>query len=791
MFQKKKLFVAGIILALSLGAAACSGKNGGESASGGKEVKAGEELAPEFSYVAKYSSMPEEVDAYGMQVVGTTAYVLKYETNEADWSSTAKMVKMNFENGAFGSAQDLFTFDSNTHASGFTADANGNLYYVAETSPEMPDDLESEEDYNAYYENAQKNTKRFLIKVDANGQKVYETDLSDATKDLEYFYAQYVVADAQGRCYLYSYDAGTLLFDAEGKYAGKIDVNLNGYLNCMGMAKDGKVYGVIMDYSGEGPSVSVQEMDFDNKKMGKAYKGSFGGNGNMQIIPGKDCDLIVSDGNALYEYTFEKEEVNKILTWMDCDIDGSSVNKVFIDENGTFYAVVSDYNTGSADLAELTKVKTEEIAKRENIVIGVVYNDTELARRIVNFNKTNEQYRIKMKAYMDANDWSEKSYSDAIANLTNDISSGNGPDILDLSSLDIANLANKGVLEDLMPYLEKSTVLNKNDFFEKILSAATFNGKLTYVTSGFTLETLAAKTSIVGDRMGWTIEDMLAVGKKYPNAELLEYADRNTIMQMMMMLNKESYYDIANRSCSFDSKEFKDLLAFAKTFPEEYDYQNQRLTPFKLKDNSLILMNVGIYSFEEIQSTIAYFDGEPCTFIGYPSSNGGNGCILRPREQYGISSKSEHKDAAWAFIESVIAENVSDPWRTFGFSSLKSKYEEQKKKALTVEYVYDENGEIMKDDKGNPVYENGGGGYSMVGDNGETWDYVYKPVTAEEVDMVEKLLNGASVIDVSMDRELNTIIDEEAQSYFSGNKSVDDVASVIQSRVDLYLKENY
>ena len=56
MFQKKKLFVAGMILALSLGAAACSGKNGGESASGGKEVKAGEELAPEYSYVAKYSS---------------------------------------------------------------------------------------------------------------------------------------------------------------------------------------------------------------------------------------------------------------------------------------------------------------------------------------------------------------------------------------------------------------------------------------------------------------------------------------------------------------------------------------------------------------------------------------------------------------------------------------------------------------------------------------------------------------------------------------------------------------
>jgi hypothetical protein len=34
------------------------------------------------------------------------------------------------------------------------------------------------------------------------------------------------------------------------------------------------------------------------------------------------------------------------------------------------------------------------------------------------------------------------------------------------------------------------------------------------------------------------------------------------------------------------------------------------------------------------------------------------------------------------------------------------------------------------------------------------------------------------------------IITEETESYFAGQKSVDDVAGVIQSRIQLYINEN-
>ena len=274
-------------------------------------------------------------------------------------------------------------------------------------------------------------------------------------------------------------------------------------------------------------------------------------------------------------------------------------------------------------------------------MIGMIYSNSNLSSKIVEFNKNNDKYRVTIKTYMDENNWSEKSFEDAIANLTNDILSGNSPDILDLGGLDIENLANKGVLEDLAPFLEKSTVLNKNDFFESILKAATFHGKIVYIPSSFTLETIAAKSSLVGDKMGWTMEDVVRLKNQYPNSELIEYATKKDIMQIMLMMNKDSFIDEETGTCHFDSKEFKDLLVFANAFPKEYDYNEERpVTPYLLADNRLLLSMTSIYSFEEIQSTLSFFGDEDVTFIGFPTYNNDNGCLLNPSDQYGMSAQS-------------------------------------------------------------------------------------------------------------------------------------------------------
>lgn len=78
--------------------------------------------------------------------------------------------------------------------------------------------------------------------------------------------------------------------------------------------------------------------------------------------------------------------------------------------------------------------------------------------------------------------------------MNNDITSGAGcPDILDLSNLDVKELASKGVFEDMTPYLEKSSVLSKDDFFENIVNSYTYDGKLVGIPKSFTLSTTSAR----------------------------------------------------------------------------------------------------------------------------------------------------------------------------------------------------------------------------------------------------------------------------------------------------------
>ena len=67
-------------------------------------------------------------------------------------------------------------------------------------------------------------------------------------------------------------------------------------------------------------------------------------------------------------------------------------------------------------------------------------------------------------------------------------------------------------------------------------------------------------------------------------------------------------------------------------------------------------------------------------------------------------------------------------------------------------------------------------------------EIIIEPMTDSEVAYLTdfiKSLNNRSYNDNS----IQSIIDEEASAYFAGQKSVDDVSSIIQSRVKIYVEE--
>ena len=89
---------------------------------------------------------------------------------------------------------------------------------------------------------------------------------------------------------------------------------------------------------------------------------------------------------------------------------------------------------------------------------------------------------------------------------------------------------------------------------------------------------------------------------------------------------------------------------------------------------------------------------------------------------------------------------------------------------------------------------------TYIDENGnevESPDYYYmngvdveiKPMTQEEVENLKQMLYTFNQV-YTYDQELMNIISEESAALFSGQKNARDVASIIQSRVQIYVNEN-
>lgn len=100
---------------------------------------------------------------------------------------------------------------------------------------------------------------------------------------------------------------------------------------------------------------------------------------------------------------------------------------------------------------------------------------------------------------------------------------------------------------------------------------------------------------------------------------------------------------------------------------------------------------------------------------------------------------------------------------------------EYEKDFSTGEYKKDENGELIEIPKTTWGYD--------------SWTAEIYAATQEEVDAIKELIAAAKPYDMN-DEEIFAIVNEEVTPFFKGQKSAQDVAKVIQSRVSIFISEN-
>lgn len=761
----KKIVLAALSTVLAFSLVSCGNSKQEEvdadSASGQKE----------FVYVPEYISLGDEENTYysDIRIAGNSLYYTVFHFDEETQTQENKFMEYSLETNE--SRELPVKISEGRSINSFTVDAEGNIY-TAEYRWGEPDAEGMAED------------SQFLCKYDSQGNVVYEQDITQIMEsDENNSWIGNIAVDDQGRLYMTS-DSLIRLFDAEGNMQGEVS-QVNGWIQGLGKGKDGKIYLSYYDINSATGGVVLTEIDFDGKKLGTTSYGNFpNGNSNGGLAPGVEKDFMVSDGSRVYEYDLATQSAEELFAWLDSDITGTYVEYVGAVENGRLIAIIRDWNTNKTEIAYLTKTAASELPEKKQLTIGTLYESQALQAAAVEFNKNSDTYHVNIKNYIDTNNWTETSFEDGITALNNDIlSSSNCPDILDLSQLNIEQLASKDVLADLSPYLEKSSVFSKDDFLESIINAYTIDGKLISIPNTFNLSTIVARTSDVGEEMGWTLEEMMAYAEEHPDAALFDGFTKSTAMYILAEFNLSAFVDWESGECSFDSEEFKALLEFINAFPDEYDWEaDGASTASKLQSGEVLLYPTGIYEINSIQEYEAMFN-EPVTFIGYPNADGTSGCYIMGNEMYAISTKSENKEGAWEFIESYL-KNAPDSMFSWGLYSNKQFLEDLIERETTVEYILDENGDPVLDENGEPMTASGTHSISI-----DDWEYTYHVPTEEEVAKLWELIENA-VPTYSSDPEINRIIEEEAEAYFQGQKTVDDVAGIIQSRVQVYVNEN-
>jgi len=392
--------------------------------------------------------------------------------------------------------------------------------------------------------------------------------------------------------------------------------------------------------------------------------------------------------------------------------------------------------------------ENKAVAEKETIVIcGDKVRDTELVKAVGGFNAANDKYSVEIREY----DYDR---------LAAEIMAGNGPDLIPLEAVGVSVAANKGFVEDLNPYLEKSETLSRDMLNVKVLDLYTVEGKLTCIPPSFCVTTLFGKESELGSEPGWTMEEFLDYVDGHRGLTVVEGVmrddSRNVMVMMMWNARQRQWVDWERGEAKFDEGEFAELLRFAAAYEAKYDggsdYAEEKWRAGKLLLYSRPVIDMS--SYLQYQELLAG-DG---VAIGYPTREGTPCNSLSGYGVYGISAASPHKEGAWAFIEYLVSSQTGRDTYQYGIPTLNAAMEDMLERSREERTIGLSGSDIP-------------------------------PATDEDIRQFRQLLDNVTIRDGEL-IVVNEILYEELAICFSGGRSVEETVDVIQSRVQLYLDEN-
>lgn len=465
--------------------------------------------------------------------------------------------------------------------------------------------------------------------------------------------------------------------------------------------------------------------------------------------------------------------VNSGIVW-DLDFTSGNYtgysNSYASGEVGSFMYLSPDayLSVVNGELMYYTLARQGEGSEIQTLVLATYaredYEISDLLNSVNLFNEANGDIKIDVVNYgiYDAGN----AEGAGLQKLYNDISAGNAPDIYDLSLLPYRTFYDKALLENLYPYFESSGNIRAEDLTASVLKAMEYKGALYNLVPTYTIITMYGPGDVC-DRENWNAGAFLQVADTADLSLFGPQVTRYEFLKYLLMFSGDEYINEEERSCSFTDSTFPAMLSVARSLPESYDGANAASDDLGLvyTGRQMFILSTNANIVSSVHTADAVYGGN-CVHLGFPSDN--NGVMVNPYINLGMSANSAAKEGVWRFFEYLLSDEYQNGIRKT--IPVKNTALDARLDSLLSKYLEVHNVVVFADN-----------------------NMIKVPLAPISEDVKTKAMDIIDSVDCVYycNDGLYDLLVREAEPYFSGDLSVEKAAENIQSKVSIYLAEQY
>lgn len=398
--------------------------------------------------------------------------------------------------------------------------------------------------------------------------------------------------------------------------------------------------------------------------------------------------------------------------------------------------------------------------------------------QIVAFNRSNETYYVVLDQRSEEEDvWDFRTRTGV------QLATGQGADIIMGSAVigEVDSYLEKGVFEDLTPYMEQSGV-REEDYFPMTFDCWREQDKIYGVQPMIIMQGgFAIEASLFEGNGTPKLEEMLDTLLAYQEKAILTKYFNSEMLLEYFLEGSETLWgsiDWESGTCDFEGELFRKILDVAKRYGSKGERDVAELMVSRNCSNLYGHDMLGEME-ESGKIVLDYFFDD------------GNHAYIVNNFVMAINAASENKEGAWEFLSFLLQEetqmevdyNSHYPASREAFAAMA---QNEMEIGALIEKVDPDTGNVSRFIKGctsaeKEYYESKGLTLKEIAE-------LYR-VTPERVEEIVTTIEQAEPFPVSVEPVLE-IICEEAQVYFDDVKSAEEVIKIIENRVQLYLKES-